>query len=211
MKVPRLYLVTDRRLVADLPRAVERALAALPEGLAAVQLREKDLPARELLALARALVPLCAARGAALLVNDRLDVARAAGAGAHLPANGVPAGRARQFLGPDALLGCSCHSEEEVLRAKQGGADFGTFGPVFDTPSKRGYGSPVGLPALAAASRLGLPLLGLGGIDEARVAEVLRAGASGLAMIRAAWGADAGSLARIGRAAVTESARVPST
>jgi thiamine-phosphate pyrophosphorylase len=209
VRVPRLYLITDRRLVADLPRAVERALSVLPPGLAAVQLREKDLPARELLALARALLPLCAARGAPLLVNDRLDIALSAGAGLHLPANGLPAGRARELLGPGAPLACSCHREEEVLRAKQGGADFATFGPLFDTPSKREYGPPVGLAALTAAVRLGLPLLGLGGVDLGRVADLLVAGASGAAMIRAAWAEDSGALARIGRALIAESAHVP--
>src|SRR5688572_7396295 len=89
-RAPALYLITDRRL-ADLPAAIGAALSAAPPGRVAVQLREKDLPGGALLDLARALLPLCRAREAPLLVNGRLDVVRAAGAdGVHLPADGVP-------------------------------------------------------------------------------------------------------------------------
>ncbi len=186
MWVPRVYLVSDRRLADDLPAAARAALAGLPPGTAAIQLREKDLAARDLLELARVLRRICAAAGQALLVNDRLDVALAAGAdGVHLPAAGVPPAEARRLLGPGRLVAVSCHGAAEVASARQQGADFATFGPVYDTPSKRAYGPPLGLERLWEASALGLPLVGLGGIDLARAAEVRAAGATGVGAIRA--------------------------
>lgn len=186
MKPPRAYLVTEGGLVPDLVAAVRAALAGLPPGAVAVQLRDKAMPARQLLALARALQAVCGPAGQPLLVNDRLDVALAAGAaGAHLPSAGLPPEEARRMLPPGALLGVSCHSAGEVARAIAGGADFATFGPVFDTPSKRRFGEPLGLERLAQAARLGLPLLGLGGVDLGNAAQVVAAGAHGVAAIRA--------------------------
>ncbi len=184
MRAPRVYLITERQ--PDMLDRVRRAVSALPPGSAAVQLRDKQMPARDLLALARQLVALCHERGHLLLVNDRLDVVLAAGAdGAHLPAAGIPAVEARRLLGPGALLGVSCHSGADVRRALEGGADFATFGPVFDTPSKRAYGAPPGLGALRAAAALGLPLVALGGIDAANARAAVEAGAQGVGAIRA--------------------------
>jgi thiamine-phosphate pyrophosphorylase len=198
MALPLVHMITDRRLAPDLPARAEAALAGLPPGTAAIHLREKDLGGRELLALACALRAVCRARGQLLLVNDRLDVALAAGAdGVHLPAAGVPAADARRLLGPAALVGVSCHSAAEVARARDGGASFATFSPIYDTPSKRAYGPPLGIAALREAARLGLPLVALGGVDAGRVAEVRAAGASGVAAIRA-WlaGADPAAAVR---------------
>jgi thiamine-phosphate pyrophosphorylase len=191
----RLYLITDRRLMKPTPAdAVEQALSRIPAGVAAVQLREPDLSARELLELGRALLPVCRARGAPLLVNDRLDVARALGAeGVHLRRSSVPAAEARAFLGEDALIGASCHSREE-LQAAAAGATFATLGPVFDTPSKRGLGTPLGLAGFAAALFPGAPpAFALGGITLATGRHALGAGASGLAAIRAVWERDPAS------------------
>ncbi len=198
MKPPRAYLVTEGGLVPDLVAAVRAALAGLPPGAVAVQLRDKAMPARQLLALARALQAVCGPAGQPLLVNDRLDVALAAGAaGAHLPSAGLPPEEARRMLPPGALLGVSCHSAGEVARAIAGGADFATFGPVFDTPSKRRFGEPLGLERLAEAARLGLPLLGLGGVDLGNAAQVVAAGAHGVAAIRAGLAApDPGAAVR---------------
>lgn len=179
----RLYLVTDRTLVPDLPAAVARALAGVPPGAAAVQLREKDLSARALYELALALRPLCRARNAPLLVNDRLDVALAADLdGVHLGGGSIDVADARTLLG-SRLIGASCHSEAEL--AARAGADFATFGPVHPTPSKARYGAPVGLEALAAAAARGVPLFALGGVGIAEAPEALRAGARGVAAIRA--------------------------
>jgi thiamine-phosphate pyrophosphorylase len=186
MPRPAVHLIADRRLVADLPGAVRRALAGLPPGVAAVHLREKDLGGRDLLALAWALRAACQAAGQLLLVNDRIDVALAAGAdGVHLPSSGLPPAEARRLVGRERLVGVSCHGLAEVARARDGGADYATFGPLYDTPSKRGLGRPLGLGALEEAARLGLPLVGLGGIDAGRAAAVRAAGAQGVAAIRA--------------------------
>jgi thiamine-phosphate pyrophosphorylase len=186
MGPPIVYLITDRRLAPDLAGHAARALAGLPAGVAAIQLREKDLGGRELLRLARALGSVCRATGQRLVVNDRLDVALAAGAdGVHLPAAGVPVSDARRLLGPGALVGVSCHSAADVASARAGGASFATFSPIYDTPSKRPYGPPVGVAALREAARLGLPLVALGGVTPDRVAEVRAAGAVGVAVIRA--------------------------
>jgi thiamine-phosphate pyrophosphorylase len=186
MAVPVVHLITDRALDPDPARRAAAALAGIPPRRVAVHLREKDLGGAALLALARALAAACHAHGQLLLVNDRLDVALAAGAdGVHLPSAGVPPADARRLLGAAAIVGVSCHSAEDVRRARDGGASFATFGPVYDTPSKRPYGPPVGLPALREASGLGLPLVALGGVTPARVAEARAAGASGVAAIRA--------------------------
>jgi thiamine-phosphate pyrophosphorylase len=198
MDVPVVHLITDRRLAPDLASRAEAALRGLPPGTAALHLREKDLGGRDLLRLARVLRAACRASGQRFLVNDRLDVALACGAdGVHLPSSGVPPADARRLLGPGALVGVSCHSEADVRRALDGGASYATFGPVHDTPSKRAFGPPVGLEALRAAARLGLPLVALGGIDARRAGQARAAGAHGVAAIRA-WleGPDPAAAAR---------------
>ena len=186
MQTPAVHLIGDSALVPDLARAADRALAGLPPGTAAVHLREKALAGGGQVRLASALREVTRAHGQLLLVNDRLDVAVLTGAdGVHLPSAGVPPRDARSLLGAGALVGVSCHSVDDVRRARAGGADYATFGPVFDTPSKRAYGAPVGLAALAEAARLGLPLVALGGIDLSTAASAREAGASGVAAIRA--------------------------
>jgi thiamine-phosphate pyrophosphorylase len=186
MLPPPVHLVTDRRLVSDLAGAVRLAVRQAAPGQVAVHLREKDLGGAALLRMARALAAICHQAGQLLLVNDRIDVALAAGAdGVHLPSRGVPPADARRLLGPGRWVGISCHAIEDVRAALTGGADYATFGPVFDTPSKRRYGAPVGLDALRGAAALGLPLVALGGVDVARAAQVVEAGASGVAAIRA--------------------------
>ena len=186
MPFPVVHLITDRALAPDLAGRAAAALAGLPPGTAAIHLREKDLGGRDLLALARTLAAVCHAHRQVLLVNDRLDVAVAAGAdGVHLPAAGLPPADARRLLGPGALVGVSCHSAADVSRALAGGASYATFSPIHDTPSKRPYGPPLGVAALRDAVRLGLPLVALGGIDAPRAAEARTAGAAGVAAIRA--------------------------
>jgi thiamine-phosphate pyrophosphorylase len=165
---------------------VAAALRGLPSRTAAVQLREKDLGGRALLQLARALRRVCDEAGQLLLVNDRLDVALEAGAdGVHLPAAGVPVADARRLLGPAALLGRSCHSLAEVQAARADGADYATFSPIFETPSKAEFGVPIGLASLLEAAEVGLPLVALGGITLENASSVRGAGAAGVAAIRA--------------------------
>jgi thiamine-phosphate pyrophosphorylase len=186
----RLYLVTDRRQTAGrpLPDVVE---AALQGGVDAVQLREKDLPARDLAALAERLAGICRRHRARLLVNDRVDVALAVGAdGVHLPADSFAPADARRLLGPEALIGVSTHTLADARAAQDAGADFVVFGPLFDTPAKRIYGPPLGLAALAEVTRaVRLPVLAIGGVRAAHVAAVRRHGAAGVAVVSAILGA----------------------
>ncbi len=181
-----LYLITDRRQVpgGDLVGAVR---AALEGGVRAVQLREKDLPARELLLLARQLRSLTRKFGALLLINDRIDVALAAEAdGVHLGGGSLPVAETRALLGPDRLIGVSTHHRDEIAAAADQGADFVTFGPVYHTPSKAPYGSPVGLDRLReACAGSALPVFALGGVKENCIHDVLNCGAHGIAMISA--------------------------
>jgi thiamine-phosphate pyrophosphorylase len=150
-------------------------------GIGAVQIREKDLDDRDLYDLAR-LARTALPPATRLLVNGRLDVALAAGAdGVHLPADGVPVGALRKRFGGGALIGRSTHTVEEVERARDEGADYVTFGPVFPTPGK---GAPVGLEGLARAAATGVPVLALGGVTLGRFGELAGAGAAGVAAIR---------------------------
>ena len=180
---PLLYYITDRRKLPaeDVLSRIEQAVAA---GIELVQLRERDLSARQLLALAEPALARTRGSKTRLLVNDRLDIVLAAGAdGLHLPSHGLPVGEVRRRF-PELLLGASCHNLEELRRAEEGGANFAVFGPVFETASKRGYGPPVGLERLAeAAGAMRIPVLALGGISFENAAECLRAGAAGLAAI----------------------------
>ena len=173
-----LYLITDRRLVEDLPGAVDRALSALPRGAAVVQLREKDLGARALLELALRVGEVCRRRGAPLLINDRADVAIAARAdGVHLAGGSVEVEEARS-LGVE-LVGASCHGEHEL--ARRGDADFVVCSPIFPSPGK---GPAVGLDALRAAAATGIPVFALGGVDKTNAAACTWAAAKGVAAIR---------------------------
>ena len=182
----RIYLITDRRAISDLPGAVAAALSALPIGTAAVQLREKDLPPAELLELARALLPLCRSAQAPLLVNTRLEVVKAARAdGVHLPADGPSVADARRHLGLGALVGRSCHTPEEVARAALDGADFAVFGPVWEAPGKK----PQGMTALHEATKAAqLPVFAIGGVTPPRAKRAVNAGAHGVACIRSILG-----------------------
>ena len=185
MKVDfRVYLITDRRLCpgGDLPGTVTKALEG---GVRAVQLREKDLPARELFRLASLLRTLTAVHGARLLINDRADVAMAVGAdGVHLGVRSLPPREARGLLGSKAIIGRSTHNAEELRRAVEEGADFVTFGPVYPTPSKASFGPPAGIPALAEACRTArIPVFALGGIGPGNLDEAMGAGSFGIALI----------------------------
>ena len=188
-----LCLVTDRSQVAGtLEEAVEACLGA---GLKAVQLREKDLAARELLSMARALRESTRRHGAKLFVNDRADVALTVGAdGVQRAGTSLPVSALRSISPPGFLIGASVHSVAEARAAEPEGADFLLFGPVYDTPSKRQYGPPQGVAALErVASAVRLPVFAVGGVTPARVAEVTRAGASGVAVIAAILGSDGGT------------------
>lgn len=179
-----LYLITDRDQVGvrGLPDAV---IDAIRGGVRAVQLREKDLPIRSLIDLAHSLRAATAAVGARLLINGRLDVMLAVDAdGIHLRSDSLPTRTVRRVIGPDKWMGVSTHSLREVEQAADEGADFVTFGPVYETSSKAQYGAPTGLQGLEAVCRCArVPVYALGGITRARIPEVMDAGAHGVAMI----------------------------
>ncbi|WP_305043515.1 thiamine phosphate synthase [Geoalkalibacter sp.] len=194
-----LYLITDRQALPPGRRLEEVVAAACRGGVGAVQLREKDLGARELYPLACRLRDLTAACGARLLINDRIDLALAVEAdGVHLGGQSLPTAVVRHLLGPARLIGVSTHHPDEIRAAHHNGADFVTFGPVYATPSKAAFGPPQGLVALRAACRAApLPVFALGGITAERVPAVRAAGARGIALIRAILGAvDAQQAAR---------------
>ena len=181
-----LCLITDRNACRG------RSLAALVEealrgGADLVQVREKDLATTDLLALATEMRAITKRHGKRLVVNDRIDVAVSVGAdGVHLPASSFAISDARQLLGEERIIGVSTHSVAEAETAERSGADYVVLGPVFDTPSKRAYGTPLGLDSLArAACSLSIPILAVGGIDASNVEAVRRTGVTGVAVIRA--------------------------
>lgn len=180
-----LCYITDRRGIAPSP-LLPRVQAVAEAGVDLIQLREKDLASRELLGLVKSAVE--AGRGSKIriVVNDRLDIALATGAhGVHLGGQSVPPEAVRRHVDQGFLVGVSCHSMEDALKAEAGGADYILLGPIFDTPSKRQYGPPLGLKKLSeVASRIRIPLLALGGITVERVGSCLEAGATGIAGIR---------------------------
>ncbi|MCW5782845.1 MAG: thiamine phosphate synthase [Nitrospirales bacterium] len=182
--LPRLYLLTDRQqtLHRPLPSVITEAVDA---GVRMVQVREKDLRTRELTSLCQQLCPLIKHHQGTILVNDRIDLVLALGAdGVHLRTDSLPVSVARRLLGTRYLIGVSTHSVEEARVAEAEGADFIVLGPIFDTPSKRAYGPPLGIQVLQKARRfLQLPIYAIGGITPIRIPDVLSAGAYGVAVI----------------------------
>ncbi len=179
------HFVTDRRrfrLSGD--DLIARAVRAADSGVDCIQVRERDLPDAALARLVREIVRAVAGTTARILVNDRVDIAIAAGAGGvHLPADSVAASNVRRIAPSGFLLGRSVHTLDEVDRAvADGGCDYLLFGTVFPSPGKP-EGHPVaGLDGLrAACARSPLPVIAIGGMTDARAADVASAGAAGLA------------------------------
>ena len=186
---PCLALVTDRTVCPPRELAA-RVSAAVAGGVGLVQLREKDLPAGELLSLALDLRRVTIGR-ALFLVNDRVDVAVACDAdGVQLGEDGLPVGAAREILGASGLIGRSVHSVEGALEAEAAGADFVVVGTVFPSATHPG-GSYEGVDLIeAVCRRVGVPVLAIGGVTSDNVGAVMSAGAHGAAVIRAVLGSD---------------------
>jgi thiamine-phosphate pyrophosphorylase len=177
------YYITDRSQIGGSIAALMETIARnLTAGVEMIQLRERDLPARELLALTQAVLRLSNPGGTKVLVNDRSDVAMVAGAaGVHLRGGSVEAARIRAIAPADLVIGVSCHTVEEVARAEGEGASFAVLAPIYTTVGK---GPPLGLGPLAEAARsVRIPVLALGGVTAARTQECLDAGAAGIAGI----------------------------
>lgn len=181
----RLMLVTERALCGARGLS-EVVAAAVRGGVGSVQLRDKTLDARELVALARALKAQLAGLGVPLIVNDRLDVALAAGAdGVHLGQRDLPVAEARR-LWPQGLIGLSIENAAQLRAAESQAIDYYGASPVFATPTKTDTAPALGLPGLAALRALtSRPLLAIGGITAANAAAVRAAGADGLAVVSA--------------------------
>jgi len=184
-----LCYITDRRALGAKP-LLHRILEATRVGVDLIQIREKDLPTREFVALAQPAIDGAHGTNARIVVNDRLDVALALGAaGVHLGTQSMPPQAVREclnrdFASRDFLVGVSCHSLDEALKAQTAGADYLLLGPVFNTPSKLPYGPPLGLATLMkVTARITIPILALGGITVERVKPCLEAGAAGIAGI----------------------------
>lgn len=193
LKTPIIYLITNgqatnQTLAVDCERILALIKTAVTARLSLIQLREKNLSARALYELTRRAAALTAQSSTRLLVNDRADIARAAGAdGVHLTSRSLETGVARATFGEEFLIGVSTHSIDEARAARDGGADFAVYGPVFETPAKSAHGSPLGVDNLRAATLALHPfcLIGLGGITPENAALTLEAGACGVAAIRA--------------------------
>lgn len=162
-------------------------LPALAEaGVDGFQVRDKSLATGALVALTRSVLAAVRPHGGTVVVNDRLDVALAAGAdGVHLGASDLGVADARR-LAPGLLIGATCRSRDEVVAAAEAGADYAGFGPVFATSSKAGLPAPLGLAPVTAAAGV-LPLVAIGGLTAASAAQVRAGGAYGVAVIGAIW------------------------
>ena len=179
---PPLLLITDRRqALLPLADVVEAALAT---GCRWVSMREKDLPEVDQAELARTLLSIARHHGACLTLHGDAALAEACDTnGVHLPASGDPIA-SRTMLGPGKLLGVSLHTVTEVKAIDPNVVDYAIAGPTFETPSKPGYGPEIGCEGLAEIARAApVPVLAIGGLNAARAAEVLAAGAVGIAVM----------------------------
>jgi thiamine-phosphate pyrophosphorylase len=181
-----LYLVTDRGLCLGRP-LVDVVAQAVQGGVACVQIREKDLSTREFVAEAETIQALLGPRKVPLIINDRVDVALAVGAaGVHLGQSDLPCETARRLLGPKAIIGLSVETWEDVERAAHQPVDYLGVSPIFATPTKTDTKEPWGVQGLArirAFTRL--PLVAIGGLNRENAAQVIAAGADGIAVVSA--------------------------
>jgi thiamine-phosphate pyrophosphorylase len=195
-KKTQLCLITNRKLLSpssdslnvkeSISTLLNHCIEAAYSGIDIIQIREKDLSAKDLSQLVNDLSKELKSLNTTLLVNDRLDIALSCGAnGVHLPGNSLPIKEVRKYVGKDFIVSVSTHSVEEACLAAESGASFVLFSPIFDTPSKRIYGKPLGLELLSQATKkITCPVIALGGINRENAKSVLDCGAWGLAAIR---------------------------
>ncbi len=186
-----VYLVTDRPscLGRDIIDVVQQSVSS---GAHIVQLREKSCDTRAFVELARALKKICVASGALFIINDRLDIALAVDAdGVHVGQDDMPVSIVRNWLGPSKLIGLSVNTVEQALEALDCDVDYLGVGPVFPTTTKLDAKTPLGLDGFSAlCAKVSLPLVGIGGITVDNAADVMRAGAKGVAVVSALCSAD---------------------
>ena len=194
LPLPILYLITSgATTIETTPSSAEFSdilllvQAAVASRIPLVQIREKSLSARVLYELTARAARITYDTATNLLVNDRSDIAHTATAeGVHLTTQSLPPGLIRKTYGPRFVIGVSTHSLEQASAARDAGADFAVFGPVFETESKRAYGKPLGVRKLVEVTREleDFPVLAIGGITLDNVDACFRAGAQGVAAIR---------------------------
>ncbi len=184
LRTARLYLCCEARPGGEDPEPL--LAAALRGGVDIVQLREKSLPRREIELAAQTFRRLCDNNSALFIVNDDPDLARACDAdGVHVGQDDLAAAEARGLLGPDAIIGLSTHSEEQIAASASAPVDYVSVGPIWETPTKQGRAA-VGLELIShAASNAPHPFFAIGGIDSSNVSAVTEAGARRLCVVRA--------------------------
>jgi thiamine-phosphate pyrophosphorylase len=184
--LPRVYPLTDRSLAG---MSHPEQVAQLVEGGATlIQLREKTLPSRQFYEQASSALQLARKRGVKIVINDRVDLALILGAdGVHLGQDDLPPELARHLLGPEAIVGYSTHSIDQAKRAAMLPISYLAIGPVFSTKTKSDTAPEVGLAGVRAVKEIAgnLPVVAIGGITEARIPEILAAGADSVAVISA--------------------------
>ena len=190
---PILYLITPgataettRPADKEFQEILHQVAAAVAAGIQLIQLREKNLTARVLFELTERVMEIVCGTATKVLVNDRADIAAGAGAdGVHLTTRSLEADVIRRTFAPNFLIGVSTHSHVEARRARDAGADFVVFGPIFPTQSKKEYGPPLGIGKLSEVAHelAPIPVLAIGGVSNDNAGECLRAGASGVAAI----------------------------
>ncbi len=205
-RVGRFHVITDEVVQHRFSHA-RLAKLAIAGGADLIQMREKRRSKHELVAAALEVREVCRAAGVPLIVNNRADIALAVGAdGVHLGRSDLPIAAARRMLGPDAIIGATASTLEEARQAERDGADYVGFGHIYPTRSKTKPGTAIGTAALAEVCReLNIPVIAVGGIEEANLKPVLDSGAWGVAVIASVCGSRdpqraAESLAEIFRA-----------
>ncbi len=180
ISLPRLYAIAD----ASFGNPVEISRSLFAGGARLVQIRNKNGGARELLAQVEAVLRF-APPDARVIVNDRADIARLAGAaGVHLGQDDLPPGPAREILGPDSIVGLSTHSLAQALAADSMPVDYVAVGPIYPTSSKQNPDPVLGLePLIEICRKVKKPVVAIGGITLERAGDVLRTGACGMAVI----------------------------
>ena len=187
----RLYLVTDRRIAGDRSIA-DIVRKAVSGGVTMVQLREKECPTREFVALGLELKRLLSQYRVPLIINDRVDVALACNAdGVHIGQSDMPYETARRLLGPDRIIGLSAECMNDVIAANLLDVDYIGISPVFQTPTKNDTAEPFGLDGLREAVRLSVhPTVAIGGMNKCTAAPVMECGTDGIAVVSAIMGAE---------------------
>ena len=181
-----LYVIIDRRMMKG-RSPIRVAREAIAGGATAIQLREKKMEGRDLCTFASSLKKRARKRRVLFIVNDRVDIAKAAGAdGVHLGAKDLPIKIARKLLGKKKIIGATVRNLSQALKAQKEGANYLSLGPIFSTKTKQGLSPPRGLKAITRIKKkIKIPLIAIGGINRNNVTKVTRAGADGVAVVSA--------------------------